>query len=54
MTWARLVLLPLLILSAALGVTWAVLHVPPVTTRAAWIDAVQHLGDEVIAPARYA
>ena len=37
---------------AALGVTWAVLHVPQVTTRAAWIDAVQHLGDAVIAPHR--
>ena len=37
---------------AALGVTWAVLHVPRVTTRAAWIEAVQHLGDAVITPSR--
>jgi probable F420-dependent oxidoreductase len=37
---------------AALGVTWAVLHVPPVTTRAAWIDGVRHLGDAVITPYR--
>ena len=36
----------------ALGVTWAVLHLPRVTTRAAWIDAVQQLGDEVITPTR--
>jgi probable F420-dependent oxidoreductase len=36
----------------ALGVTWAVLHTPPVTTRAAWIDAVQHLGNAVIVPYR--
>jgi probable F420-dependent oxidoreductase len=37
---------------AALGVTWAVLHVPRVATRAAWIEAVQHLGDAVITPSR--
>ena len=36
----------------ALGVTWAVLHLPTVTTRAAWIDAVQGLADTVIAPYR--
>ena len=36
----------------AMGVTWAVLHTPPVTTRAAWIDAVQRLGADVIAPYR--
>lgn len=36
----------------AIGVTWAVLHTPPVTTRAAWIDAVQRLADEIIAPYR--
>ena len=35
-----------------LGVTWAVLHVGPVTTRAAWVDAVQQLGQDVIAPYR--
>ena len=35
-----------------LGVTWAVLHVPHVTTRAAWIDAVKQLGDDVVAPSR--
>jgi hypothetical protein len=35
-----------------LGVTWAVLHLPRATTRAAWIDAVQRLGDAVIAPYR--
>jgi probable F420-dependent oxidoreductase len=35
-----------------LGVTWAVLHTGPVTTRAAWIDGVQRLGEEVIAPYR--
>ena len=33
----------------AIGVTWAVLHTPPVKTRAAWIDAVEHLGAAVIA-----
>jgi len=32
-----------------LGVTWAVLHVGAVTTRAAWVDAVQRLGEEVVA-----
>jgi len=37
---------------AALGVTWAVLHTPPVKTRSAWIDAVQHLGEAVITPHR--
>ena len=36
----------------ALGVTWAVLHIPKVTTRAAWTDAVRHLGDAVVAPYR--
>ena len=36
----------------ALGVTWAVLHTGPVTTRSAWIDSVQALGDAVIAPFR--
>ena len=35
-----------------LGVTWAVLHVGAVTTRAAWADAVQELGQDVIAPYR--
>jgi len=35
-----------------LGVTWAVLHLPRATTRATWIDAVQRLGDVVIAPYR--
>src|SRR4051794_10385462 len=35
-----------------IGVTWAVLHMPPVTTRAAYIDAVQHLGEAVITPYR--
>lgn len=35
-----------------IGVTWAVLHIPAVTTRAAWTDAVRHLGDAVIAPYR--
>jgi probable F420-dependent oxidoreductase len=35
-----------------LGVTWAVLHVGAVTTRAAWVDAVQQLGQDVIAPYR--
>jgi probable F420-dependent oxidoreductase len=35
-----------------IGVTWAVLHMPAVTTRAAYIDAVQHLGQAVIAPYR--
>lgn len=34
----------------ALGVTWAVLHTPNVTTRAAWIDAVYELAGKVIAP----
>jgi probable F420-dependent oxidoreductase len=33
----------------AIGVTWAVLHTPPVPTRAAWTDAVEHLGAAVIA-----
>lgn len=37
---------------AEIGVTWAVLHIPPVTTRAAWIDAVRYLGNAVIAPHR--
>jgi probable F420-dependent oxidoreductase len=36
----------------ALGVTWAVLHTPAVTTRAAWIDAVQRVADAVIVPYR--
>jgi hypothetical protein len=36
----------------AIGVTWAVLHTPAVTTRSAWIDAVQYLGDAVIGPYR--
>ncbi len=36
----------------ALGVTWAVLHMPAVTTRAAWIDAASELGASVIAPYR--
>jgi probable F420-dependent oxidoreductase len=36
----------------ALGVTWAVLHLPPVTTRAAWIDGVEGLANAVIAPYR--
>ena len=35
-----------------LGVTWAALRVPAVTTRAAWIGAVHHLADTVIAPYR--
>jgi hypothetical protein len=35
-----------------LGVTWAVLHVGTVTTRAAWVDAVRQLGQDVIAPYR--
>jgi probable F420-dependent oxidoreductase len=35
-----------------LGVTWAVLHVGAVTTRAAWTGAVQRLGEDVIAPYR--
>ena len=35
-----------------LGVTWAVLHMPAVTTRAAWIDAVGTLAETVIAPYR--
>jgi probable F420-dependent oxidoreductase len=35
-----------------LGVTWAVLHVGAVTTRAAWVAAVQQLGQDVIAPYR--
>src|SRR3954447_4672358 len=35
-----------------IGVTWAVLHMPAVTTRAAYVDAVQHLGEAVIAPYR--
>ena len=38
----------------SLGVTWAVLHTPRVTTRAAWIDAVQELGRSVVAPCRAA
>ena len=33
-----------------LGVTWAVLHMPRVTTRAAWIDAAKRLADDVIGP----
>ena len=37
---------------AALGVTWAVLHLPSVTTRGAWIDEVQRLADAVIGPYR--
>ena len=37
---------------AALGVTWAVLHTPPVKTRAAWIESVQHLGEAIITPHR--
>ena len=37
---------------AALGVTWAVLHLPSVTTRGAWIDEVRRLADAVIAPYR--
>jgi len=36
----------------AIGVTWAVLHTPKVTTRAAWVDAVQSLGTDVITPYR--
>jgi probable F420-dependent oxidoreductase len=36
----------------ALGVTWAVLHTSKVTTRGAWVDAVQALGESVIAPYR--
>jgi probable F420-dependent oxidoreductase len=36
----------------ALGVTWAVLHVPTITTRAAWIDGVQRVADAVINPYR--
>jgi probable F420-dependent oxidoreductase len=35
-----------------IGVTWAVLHMPAVTTRAAYIDAVHHLGEAVIKPYR--
>ena len=35
-----------------LGVTWAVLHIPPVKTRSQWIDAVEHLGAAVISPYR--
>jgi probable F420-dependent oxidoreductase len=35
-----------------LGVTWAVLHVGAVTTRAAWVDAVLRLGEDVVAPYR--
>ena len=37
---------------ASLGVTWAVLHLPSVTTRGAWIDEVRRLADAVIAPYR--
>jgi probable F420-dependent oxidoreductase len=37
---------------AALGVTWAVLHLPSVTTRGAWIDEAQRLAGAVIAPYR--
>ena len=36
----------------SLGVTWAVLHIANVTTRSAWIDAVQHLAEAVVAPYR--
>jgi probable F420-dependent oxidoreductase len=36
----------------ALGVTWAVLHISPVETRAAWIESVRRLGETVIAPYR--
>jgi probable F420-dependent oxidoreductase len=32
----------------ALGVTWAVLHGPSVTTRAAWIEHTQRLGATII------
>jgi len=35
-----------------LGVTWAALHLPPVATRAAWVDAVQGAAHAVIAPYR--
>ena len=39
---------------AGLGVTWAVLHMPAVPTRAAWIDSARQLADDVIAPYRAA
>jgi probable F420-dependent oxidoreductase len=36
----------------ALGVTWAVLHGPPVNTRSAWIDGTRGLAEKIIEPYR--
>jgi hypothetical protein len=36
----------------ALGVTWAVLHGPPVATRSAWIDGTRRLAEKIIDPYR--
>jgi len=36
----------------AIGVTWAILHTPRVTTRAAYVDGVKQLAEDVIEPYR--
>ena len=35
-----------------LGVTWAVLHMPAITTRSAWIGEAERLADSIMAPYR--